>query len=129
MTAETSGPIPTAHTLNGHAFAGRDRVLLYTRGMNIDPITGVSLALESLKRAGEGAAPDKVMEELYALLRERNPSRTVKSPDGSLLTSAPPMNRRSVVAKDMDQFSLTAGIIGYIRGLFATLRKKKENGA
>ncbi len=43
------------HSLNSKRLFARDRVLLYTRGMDIEPEDGVALALESLRRAGRNA--------------------------------------------------------------------------
>ncbi|MDL2316701.1 hypothetical protein LJC59_06435 [Desulfovibrio sp. OttesenSCG-928-A18] len=112
----------------------RDRALLYTRGLDIDPMSSVELALESLKRAGErwenrqndtlaslpgGAAPAAeagpspaalVMEELHALLRERQIALRFTTSDGQLLRSTPPMNRKRMIAEDMDYSPLRRAV-------------------
>ncbi|CAK7011168.1 MAG: hypothetical protein DELT_02090 [Desulfovibrio sp.] len=60
-------------------FSGRDRVLLYTRGMNLSPVRGVALALRSLRRAGEDAPAAIIMSELFATLRENRLRLTWKT--------------------------------------------------
>lgn len=104
------------------------RVLLYTRGMDLDPLFGLELALQSLRRADAGGgdrdaplppAPDRplsdgetdaaaraalvsAMGELHALLRENNIGLHITTPDGGELRSAPPMNRKPMIAEEMD---------------------------
>ena len=121
MSTPTPGKTIPPRAPDASAFAGRDRVLLFTRGMDIDPVDSVDLALESLKRAGENASPEKVMRECYAILDERFPRVTLTNPDGSMLTSAPPMNRRTMIARDMDQFSLTAPLVRFLRKIIAAI--------
>ena len=74
----------------------RDRVLLYTRGMDMDLEDGVALALESMRRAGKEAEPGKVMEELFGILQERQHSPVISKADGLPLTCSPGLNRRTV---------------------------------
>lgn len=86
------------------------RVLLYTRGMDLDPLCGLELALEALRRAEAGACaraeerPGLVcaLEELYARMRENAVSLRVLDGQGRELRSAPPMNRQSMIAEEMD---------------------------
>ena len=129
MTADTAESPHTAQSLSGRTFAGRDRVLLYTRGMEIDPIAGVDLALESLKRAGDSSPPSEVMGKLYEILDEKNYSFILKNSDGSHLKSVLPINRRHVIANDMAKFSFSAALFSYFRNIFMKTRKKSERGA
>lgn len=107
----------------------RDRVLLYTRGMDIDPETGVALALESLHRAGADAGPDKVMGELFHILREKYHSRIMADDGKHPLASAPPLNRRAMVAKDMESFSFFGGLRARFRSLTALFNRPPGDGA
>lgn len=113
-----------AHTPDSKGIVARDRVLLYTRGMDIEPEEGVGLALESLRRAGRGAGPDKVMEELFGLLRENGGPPVVTGSEAAPLVCAPPMNRKTVLPKDMEPLSLTAAIIKWCRAVFRRMPKK-----
>ncbi|MDR3074271.1 MAG: hypothetical protein LBV01_06065 [Deltaproteobacteria bacterium] len=120
MTPDT---IPTPAQPAGNIYASRDRVLLYTRGMSVNPIQGLDLALRSLRAAGENARPATVMEELYRILGEEGVYPEMKDASGAPLASAPPMNRRSMVAKDMDQLSLAGALVTLFRPLLAALRR------
>ena len=111
------------------ALAGRDRVLLYTRGMDIDPEEGVSLALQSLRRAGKGAAPDTVMEELFGLLRENNRAVPLESMDGNPIASMPPLNRRRVVPKGVEPLSFSMAVARWFRALFTTAKNNMNHDA
>lgn len=113
-----------AHTPSSKSLAARDRVLLYTRGMDIEPEDGVGLALESLHRAGHDAGPDKVMKELFGLLRENGGHPAVAENESAPLVCTPPMNRRTVLPKDMEPLSLTAAIIKWCRAVFRRMPKK-----
>jgi len=108
--------------------AARDRVLMYTRGMDIDPETGIALALESLHRAGKNADPSKVMQELFDLLQEKEQSQFMAGAKGHLLACTPTMNRRSMVAKDMEQFSLMKTIRSWFLGLIGLHKNKSGSG-
>lgn len=102
-------PLPApdnAKLYAANAFAGRDRALLYTRGMALSPERGVELALQSMRQAGENAPPEKVMAELFSILHQNDAVPAVPGPDGVPLFCVPPMNRSSMVAKDMEQISL-----------------------
>lgn len=104
----------------------RDRVLLYTRGISVDPLLGAELALDALKRnsrkqrqeevvtINEGPAAqthialptDEVcaaVEELFALLQERDMHLPLLDKNGQPLRSTPPMNRRPMIAEEMDR--------------------------
>lgn len=120
---------PFPRTLSAQSVAGRDRVLLYTRGMDINPEEGVSLALQSLRRAGDGAAPDKVMEELFALLREKDLPAHIESEDGVPFASTPPLNRRRVVPKDIEPLSFSMAVSRWFRSLPAALKKRMKHDA
>ncbi|SBV95672.1 hypothetical protein KL86DPRO_10910 [uncultured delta proteobacterium] len=106
------------------SLVARDRVLLYTRGMDIEPEDGVALALESMRRAGRGAGPDKVMAELFGLLRENGGPPAVAGGESLPLVCAPPLNRRTVLPKDMEPLSLTTAIIKWCRTVFTRTAKK-----
>ena len=107
--------------------AARDRVLMYTRGMDINPEAGVALALESLRRAGTDAGPDKVMEELFSLLQEKGP-QIITDAEGLPLVCAPAMNRRAMVAKDMETLSLTKALRSRLLDLADLFARKRGAG-
>lgn len=106
-------------------FAGRDRVLLYTRGMNLAPSRGVALALRSMRRAGEFAPAAKVMEALFRTLQENNVPFITTLDGVTPIVSTPPMNRRIVIAEDMEQHSLTKVLKNRLLPLVG---KKREGG-
>lgn len=106
-------------------FTGRDRVLLYTRGMNQSPAKGVALALRSMRRAGEYAPAAKVMEELFRTLQENEVPIFVATEDGTPLVSTPPINRRVMIAEDMVQFSFFGTLRKWFFSLWATIRGTK----
>ena len=108
--------------------AARDRVLMYTRGMDIDPETGIALALESLRRAGKNADPNKVMRELFNLLQEKGQSQFMTGTEGRLLVCAPAMSRRSMIAKDMEQLSLIEAIRSRFLGMIGLRKNKSGSG-
>jgi len=83
-----------------------DRVLLYVRGMDVDPLTGLEYALDSLRRADPQSGPAGAMRALHDLLRENGLSAGLADADGQLLRSMPPMNRRPMVAEEMDRLPL-----------------------
>lgn len=108
----------------------RDRVLLYTRGMGVEPLLSVELALESMRRAAsdgtplpggedvaDGADPATVvaMEGLRALFAERGIVPYLPDADGKLLRSMPPMNRRPMIAEEMDRSLLRRAARGLLR--------------
>lgn len=123
--------IKELHTLASisAAYAGRDRALLYTRGMGIDPLKSVSLALESLSRAGSAAPPSVVMEQLFQILREQDVTPLLCDEDGARLISAPPMNRTHVVARDVDPLSLSGALAAFFRNVFRKPGQKPGGGA
>jgi len=102
----------------------RDRVLLYTRGMDIPPESGVALALESMRRAGPDAEAEKVMEELFAALRGKNTFPIIAEQQNSFLVSAPPINRRTVLPRNMEPLSFTAALRRWIRNLCGWLAEQ-----
>ncbi|MCC8194837.1 MAG: hypothetical protein LIP28_09360 [Deltaproteobacteria bacterium] len=109
--------------------AARDRVLLYTRGMDIEPEDGIRLALESMRKAGDGAGPEKVMEELFTLLRENGRPPLIPDPDGTTLVSSPPVHRQTVLPKDMDPLSFSAALAKWVSGLARGCAGKGENAS
>ncbi len=85
-----------------------DRVLLYTRGLDVDPLRAVDLAREALRRAGPEADTADVMDALTAVLaepaaRDADASHALEATDGEgrPLCSWPPLNRRPMVPEDM----------------------------
>ena len=108
-------------------FSARDRVLLYTRGMNIDPEGGLTLALESLRRAGSQATPDSAMRELFALVEEQDHSILMPGTDDASLTSAPPINRTVLLPEDMEPLSLSVALIKWLRNRFPPKQGREED--
>lgn len=106
-------------------FAGRDRVLLYTRGMNLSPTQGVALALRSMRRAGEYAPAPKVMAELFLTFQENEVPLAITTEDGIPFVSAPPMNRRTMIAEDMIQLSLSGALKKLLASLLKGIRGKE----
>lgn len=106
----------------------RDRVLLYARGLDVDPVLSLELALESLRRSDprregppdpavgnmaevrdkRGAAfeIERAMGALYELLSEKGLTPGLTDSQGEPLRSVPAMNRRSMIAEEMDRSPL-----------------------
>ncbi|MDL2209566.1 hypothetical protein LJC26_02035 [Desulfovibrio sp. OttesenSCG-928-O18] len=118
MPCDTPCHPPVSSSAN--AYAGRDRVLLYTRGMNAAPVKGIELALQSMRQAGENAPPGEVMEQLFHILREEHPATRLTDGNGDPLVSAPPMNRTAMIAEDMDQLSLSGSFLRWLRKRFTS---------
>ncbi|MDR2826097.1 MAG: hypothetical protein LBV76_04805 [Deltaproteobacteria bacterium] len=95
------------------------RILLYTRGLSLDPLLCLELSLECLRRTrvshtGDDtandpaqdftAAPDfaAAMDELHRMLREKGLKATLSDHGGMLLRSSPPLNRRHMLPEDLD---------------------------
>lgn len=90
----------------------RDRVLLYLRGMDVPPLESVDLARESLSRSAPHADPAEAMRTLRGLLLERGLAHGAQNSRGERLLSAPPMNRRPMIAEELTSrrgFSLLSG--------------------
>lgn len=85
----------------------RDRVLLYVRGMDIPPLRSLAFAAESLSRTGPAASPAEAMRSLREVLREegRMEGRQygLENNEEGKLDSAPPINRRSMIAEKLDR--------------------------
>ena len=82
----------------------RDRVLLYVRGLDIDPEVSLEVALETVRRSGGGDIR-RAMESLREILAEREllPPAFDKFPaDEDRLKCVPEMNRCSMIAEEMD---------------------------
>jgi len=83
----------------------RDRVLLYVRGMDIPPVLGLELALESMRRVtacAEALSVPAVMRELHALLRENELHTCWVDRQGPPRGSMPPLNLCSMIAEPME---------------------------
>lgn len=127
MLSDTPPLSPTASPVS--AFAGRDRVLMYTRGMDVSPEKSVELALQSMRQAGENAPADAVMERLFHLLRKEYPASRLLDRDGEPLVSAPPMNRNTMIAEDMSRLSLIAPLLRWLRAFFGVDGKETNDAA
>lgn len=93
----------------------RDRVLLFLRGMDLAPLESVDLARESLSRSGPQADPADAMRELRALLAERGLAHSSRNSRGERLMSAPPMNRRPMIAEELTPRSRLAALFGRLK--------------
>lgn len=97
------------------ALQARDRVLLYTRGMGLEPLAGVELALESLHRAVSDREPGypldvaEAMRALRAVLAEHGLMPEVEAPGGGRLVCSPPL-QRSPMAPAPDTWSMRGRI-------------------
>lgn len=101
-------------------YALHDRALLYLRGMGIGAFEGMRLASECLERAGPDPRIERVFEELFALLRERDLHPLPPEPRIELVVS-PPLNRRCMVAKELPVFhclsvprKILHGLVNYL---------------
>ena len=108
LSEECSGPHNAEESLpDERGQRTRDRVLLYVRGMDIPPLRSLAFAAESLGRAGPAASQAEAMHRLREVLREegRLEGRHYGLEDGEegKLNSAPPMNRRSMIAEKLDR--------------------------
>lgn len=81
----------------------RDRVLLFVRGMDLPPLESVDLARESLNRSGTDVPPAEAMRVLRELLAERGLAHSLLNSRGERQLSAPPMNRRPMIAEELDR--------------------------
>ena len=85
----------------------RDRVLLYVRGMDIPPLRSLAFAAESLSRTGPAVSQAEAMHSLREVLREegRMEGRQygLEDDEDGKLDSAPPINRRSMIAEKLDR--------------------------
>ncbi len=88
----------------------RDRLLLFARGMDAEPLLSMEIATESMRRAQARSAahnvplsPQAAMAELHGLLREKGITPQLANAEGQRLRSTPPMNRRPMVAEEMDR--------------------------
>lgn len=98
----SSSPFPP-HLPDERGQRSRDRVLLYTRGMEISPGESVELARECLRRAGGRASGAEAMDILRGLLIERGLAHGALDEKGRRLLSAPPMNRRPMIVEHLDR--------------------------
>jgi hypothetical protein len=120
MNTQFFPPSDSAH------MAARDRLLLYTRGMDIDPEGGLALALESLRRAGPDAEPEKAMRELFALIQESGHSPLMPGENDQPLVSAPPMSRVTLLPRDMEPLSFSAAVKKWIYSLVSPQKHHRE---
>ena len=93
----------------------RDRVLLYLRGMDLPSLESVDLARESLSRSGPDADPAEALRELRGLLAERGLAHSAQNSRGERLLSAPPMNRRPMIAEELTPRRRLAALLGRLK--------------
>ncbi len=100
------------------------RVLLYVQGLDIDAVSGVALALESLRRTGEAlpalikaetqkGTDEIALAEAMRILRGLLDEKGIKlgvTRNGQALQSAPPLNRTTMLAEEMNLSPLRSGI-------------------
>lgn len=111
MNAEFSDTTASAALASEERGArSRDRVLLYVRGMDIPPMDSLDLARESLKRSGPDVDPAEAMRNLRGLLAERGLAHSLQDSQGRRQLSAPPMNRRPMIAEGMGRASCLAAV-------------------
>lgn len=93
----------------------RDRILLYARGLDIDPVLALDLALQSMRESihEQSMGPEKdslrlaeAMAEFRRLLLAREQNSQVTNAAGLPLTSMPPINRCHMLPEDMNCFSV-----------------------
>lgn len=87
----------------------RDRVVLYVTALDLPPFKGLELALESLKRSGPTDVT-KAMRTLRELLAEHGLDRGIRTSEGAHLSSQPPLNRGTMVAKELDRLPWLSGL-------------------
>lgn len=91
-----------------------NRILLYARGLELDARAGLHLAMQSLRRAGDAADLEAILDHMHAILAEKGIERSLSGPDGAPLASFPPIRRTSMVSDCGDCLSF----LGWIwRGL------------
>lgn len=93
----------------------RDRMILYTQCLEIEPLLGLELTLSSLRRTSHTyGAPGipQAMRELRGLLREQNIGPLLPDDANRVLHSAPPLtNRCRMLVEELDEsHSLLRGI-------------------
>jgi len=122
MSEPLSAPAQAAGTLrasapqrNDAALLARDRVLLYVRGMDVEPLAGLEYAVNSLRRADPQSGPAAAMRELHDLLRENGLSLRLEDAGGQMLRSMPPIRRRSMAAEEMDRLPLLTAARRWLR--------------
>lgn len=118
---ETGAPFDTEETAAGKAGVlertsaaegwqiARDRVALYVTALDLPPFKGLELALESLKRSGPTNVTE-AMRTLRELLAEHGLDRGIRTPEGAHLSSQPPLNRGTMVAKELDRLPWLSGL-------------------
>ncbi len=83
-----------------------ERALSYILGLGLDPVPSLELAREALRRASKAAGPSPdfkaAMAEVRNLLREKGLDPEGRGDGGSGFSSTPPLNRRPMVAEEMD---------------------------
>jgi hypothetical protein len=107
-------------------WAAGDRVLLYIRGLGIQPARGLSLAARSLEEAP--ASPEGAMDALERLLREEGFSADIMDRGGRRISSFPPLNRTVMVAEEMDRLPWRTSLVRFLRRWSRELFGGKTNG-
>ncbi|MBP6333130.1 MAG: hypothetical protein KA342_06745 [Aminivibrio sp.] len=106
--------------------AAGDRVLLYVRGLGIQPARGLSLAARSLEESP--ASPEGAMDALERLLQEEGFSPDLLDRGGHRISSFPPMNRTVMVAEEMDRLPWRTSLVRFLRRWRRELFGGKTNG-
>lgn len=94
----------------------RDRMILYTQCLEIEPLLGLELTLASLRRASRKYGAPSIphaMRELRGVLREQNTGPLSPDDANRVLHSAPPLtNRCRMLVEELDRsHSLLRGIV------------------
>jgi hypothetical protein len=107
----------------GRRLAG-ERVLLYVRALDMEPVRGLTLAAKSLE--GGPASPSEAMDALALLLEKEGLPAPSGRPEAPRLASSPPVNRRSMKSAEMDRLPWRTSIASYFKGLFRAYRGRQK---
>ena len=105
-----------------------DRILLYIKGLDIEPITGLEIALECLQQASDrnkNLNIQECMENLYYLLyiKKFDPESLYKYPP-----STPVLNRRSMIAERLNSESAMRHILKRLMQIMRLAKQEDSNG-
>ena len=105
-----------------------DRIILYIKGLDIEPITGLEMALECLQQASDrnnNLNIQECMENLYHLLyiKKLDPENLYKYPP-----STPVLNRRSMIAESLNNKSAMRHILKRLMQIMRLAKQEDSNG-
>ncbi|MEA4952363.1 MAG: hypothetical protein VB107_06785 [Aminivibrio sp.] len=126
MTFPAERPEATPAMNTPEQRAAGDRVLLYVRGLGIQPARGLALAARSLEEAP--SSPEGAMDALERLLREEGFSPDLLDRGGRRISSFPPLNRTVMVAEEMDRLPWRTSLVRFLRRWRRELFGGKTNG-